>query len=99
MQWIVGHELELFHVVIYIGYQNAIDSLQWNVELISELNYGGASNPVGLSGLHSKLMYHDDIVYEGQIGSKFILVHKGTLIITQGYIDDNEQGLQIRLID
>ena len=37
---------------------------------------------MGLNGPRSKLKYHDDMVYEGQIDSKFIIVHKGVLVIT-----------------
>ena len=40
-----------------------------------------------------ELIYHDDIDYKGWIGSKFTLVHKGVLVIMQGYIGDSEQGL------
>ena len=39
-----------------------------------------------------ELIYHDDISYEGYIGSMFTLVHKGVLLTTQGYIRDNKQG-------
>ena len=38
-------------------------------------------------------LYHDDMVYEGWIYSRFILMHKSILIITQGCTWDNEQGL------
>ena len=54
---------------------------------------------IGLSDPHSNLIYHDDTIYEGLIDSRFILVHKCVLVITQGYIGDNEQGLYIGLID
>ena len=33
------------------------------------------------SGSHFELIYHDDMVYEGWIDSKFTLVHKNVLII------------------
>ena len=33
------------------------------------------------SGPHFELIYHDDTVYDGWIGSWFILVHKGILVI------------------
>ena len=36
---------------------------------------------MGPNGLCFELIYHDDIVYEGWIGSKFILVHKSVLAI------------------
>ena len=48
---------------------------------------------MGPSGPRSKLIYHDDIVYEGCISSRFTLVHKGVLVIMQGCIGNNEQGL------
>ena len=54
---------------------------------------------MGPSGLCFELIYHDDIVYEGWIGSKFILVHKGVLAIQQGCAKDNEQVLWFVLID
>ena len=51
------------------------------------------------SGPYSELMYHDDMVYEGWIDSRFIFVHKDILIISQGCIKDNEQGIWFGLID
>ena len=45
------------------------------------------------SGPRSKLICHDDMDYEGWIDSKFTLMHKSILIITQGYTGDSEQGL------
>ena len=54
---------------------------------------------MGRSGHHFELIYHDNTIYKGWIGSKFILVHKGILVSTQGCIGDNEQGLLIWLID
>ena len=48
---------------------------------------------MGLSGPRFKLIYHDDTVYEGWIGSRFILMHKGILVILQDCIGDNEQSL------
>ena len=44
-------------------------------------------------GLYSKLIYHDDAIYKGCIGSRFILVHKSVLVIMEDCIRDNEQGL------
>ena len=82
MWWIVGHRPELRLIIIHIGYQSAIDSLQWNVESTSKLDYEGTINPMGLSGPYSELIYHDDTIYEGLINSRFILVHKGILVIT-----------------
>ena len=46
-----------------------------------------------------ELIYNDDMIYESLINSTSILVHKGVLIIMQGCIGDNEQGLYIGLID
>ena len=54
---------------------------------------------MGLNGPYSKLIYHDDMVYEGYINSKFTFVHKGILVIMQGCTRDSEQGLYIGLID
>ena len=51
------------------------------------------------NGHRFKLIYYDDMVYKGWIGSRFILVHKGILLIAQGCIGNNEQGLYIRLND
>ena len=59
-------------------------------------------NPIllwGCSGPHYDLIYHDDTIYEGWIDSRFILEHKGVLVIMQGCTNDNEQVLWIELID
>ena len=37
---------------------------------------------MGPIGPHSELIYHDDIVYEGWINSRFTLMHKVVLVIT-----------------
>ena len=99
MQWIISHRLKLCLVVIYIRYWSAIDSLQWNVASTLELDYEGASTLIDPNGPYFELIYHDSTVYEGQIGSRFFLMHKSVLVITQSCIGDNEQGLQIELID
>ena len=36
---------------------------------------------MGPNGPRFELIYYDDMVYEGWIDSKFILVHKGFLVI------------------
>ena len=54
---------------------------------------------MGPNGAHSELIYHDGTVYEGWIGSRFIIVHKVILVISQGYIGDNEQSIWFELID
>ena len=54
---------------------------------------------MGPNGPRFELIYHDDIVYEGWINSRFILVYKGILVILNGCIEDNEQGLWFGLID
>ena len=64
MQWIEGHRPEFRLVVIYIGYQSAVNSFQWNVESTLELDFEGASTPMGFSGPRFELIYYDDIVYE-----------------------------------
>ena len=53
----------------------------------------GAIIPMGPSGPLSKLVYLVGTSYEGRIDSRFIFVHKGVLVITQGYIKVSEQGL------
>ena len=98
MQWIVVHRPELRLIVIYIRYWSAVDSLQWNVESTLELDYEGASTPMGPNGPYFELIYHNSTIYEGQIGSRFILMHKSVFVITNSCIGHNKQGLQIRLI-
>ena len=41
---------------------------------------------------HSELIYIVGMDYEGRIGSKFTFVHKGILVIVQGYTGVSEQG-------
>ena len=84
MQWIVGHGPEFCLVVIYIRYWSVVDSLQWNVESNLELDFEGVSTFMSFSGLDSKLIYYDDTIYESWIDSRFTLLHKGVLVITQG---------------
>ena len=59
----------------------------------------GTNTLMGLNGPCSKLIYHDDRVYEGWIDFRFIFVHKGVLIITQGCIGISEWYLCTLLID
>ena len=99
MQWIVGHKPKLRIVVIYISYLSAIDSFRWNIESTLELDFEGVDNLMGPNGPHFDLKYHHDIIYESQIDSRFILVHKGVLVISQHYTWDNEQGFWIGLIN
>ena len=54
---------------------------------------------MGPSSLHSELIYLVGMGYENRIGFRFTFVHKGVLVITQGYIGVSKQGLQIGLID
>ena len=54
---------------------------------------------MGLNSPYFELIYHDDTIYEGWIDSRFTLMHKGILVITQGCTGDSKQVLQIRLID
>ena len=44
---------------------------------------------MGPNSPHSKLIYHDDTIYEGWIGSRFTLVRKDILVITQDWIEDS----------
>ena len=37
---------------------------------------------MGSNGPHSKLIDHDNTIYEGQIDSWFTLMYKGILVIT-----------------
>ena len=80
MQWIMGHGLKLCLIAIYIEYQSEVDSLWWNIESTSELDYEGANTPMGPSGPYSKLIYLVGMDYEGQISSRFTFVHKGVLV-------------------
>ena len=36
---------------------------------------------MGVNGPRFELIYHDDMVYEGWIGSRSIIIHKGVLVI------------------
>ena len=63
------------------------------------MDYKGVSIPMGSNSLCSKLIYHDDMIYEGWISSTFILVHKKILVIMQGCISDSEKVLWIELIN
>ena len=65
----------------------------------SELDSERASTLLGPSGPYFKLIYHVSVVYDSWIDSRFTLVYKGILVIMQGCVRDNEQGLYIRLID
>ena len=86
-------------IVIYIRYWSVIDSLQQNVELTLEFDSKGVSTLMGPSGPYFELIYHDDMVYDGWISSRFIFLDKSVLVITQGCIWENEQSFQIGLID
>ena len=63
------------------------------------MDFEGASIPIGPNGPHFELIYLVGMGYEGQIGFKFTFVHKGILVIMQGWIGVSEQGIWIRLID
>ena len=67
MQQTIGHRPELHLNFIYIRYWSAINYLQWDVEITLELDYEGVNTPMGLSSVLSKLIYNDDMVYEGYI--------------------------------
>ena len=54
---------------------------------------------MGPRGSCFELIYLVGICYEGWIGSRFTFVHKGILVIMQGYIRVSEQGLWIGIID
>ena len=63
------------------------------------MDFEGARTPMGPKGPFSKVVYHDVTIYEDWIDFRFILVHKGALVITQSCIGDNEQSLWFKLID
>ena len=63
------------------------------------MDFEGASIPIGPNGPRFELIYLVGMGYEGQIGFKFTFVHKGVLVIMQGWIGVSEQGIWIRLID
>ena len=86
-------------IVIYIGYQGSIDSLQWDVESNLELDYEGTDILMGPSGPRFELIYLVGTNYEGRIGFRFTFVHKDILVITQGCTKVSEQGFWIGLID
>ena len=86
-------------IVIYIGYQSSVDSLQWDVESTLELDSDGASIPMGPSGPRSELINLVGIGYKGRISSKFTFVYKRILVITEDCTRISEQGLWIGLID
>ena len=54
---------------------------------------------MGPNGSHFELIYLVSKDYEGRIGSRFIFVHKGVLVIMQGCIRVSKQGIWIALID
>ena len=72
-------------VVIYIGYYSVIDSLQWDVGSPLKLDFEEANTLMGPNGHRFGLIYHDDTGYEGWIDSRFTLVHKGILVMMQGW--------------
>ena len=54
---------------------------------------------MGINGPRSELIYLVGMYYEGQISFRFTFMHKGVLVIKQGYTRVSEQGLWIGLID
>ena len=48
---------------------------------------------MGLNGLCSELIYHDNTSYEGQIDSRFTFVYNDVLVIKQGCIGVSEQSI------
>ena len=80
-------------VVIYIRYWSAVESLQQDVESTSKFDFKGASTPMGPSGLHSELIFFDDMIYKGWMGFQFAFMHKGVLVIMQGCTRISEQYL------
>ena len=54
---------------------------------------------MGPSSPSFELVYLVGMGFEGRIGSRFTFVHKGVLVIMQGYTGGSEQDLWIGLID
>ena len=79
MQWIVSHIWCL--VVIYLGHWSVVDSLQWDVESISEFDYEETSTPIDPNGPCFELIFLVNMAYEGWMGFQFTFVHKGFLVI------------------
>ena len=69
-------------VIIYIGYWSSVDSLQWDIESTSKLDYEKADTPMGPNGLRFELICLVVIGYEGWIDSKFTFMYKSVLLIT-----------------
>ena len=67
--------------------------------LNEELDSVGANTPMGPNGPHFELIYLFGMGYKGRMGSRFIFVHKGVLVIMQGCIRVSEQSLWTGLID
>lgn len=63
------------------------------------MDYEGANIPIGPSGPRYELIYLVGMGNEGWIDSRFNSMHKGILVIMQGYVGVSEQGLWIRIID
>ena len=83
MQWIVGHGLE--HLVSCRNIHrvlSVVDSLQWDVESISEFDFEEFNTLMDLSSPQSELIFLDGMVYEGWMGFQFTFVHMGVLVIT-----------------
>ena len=54
---------------------------------------------MGPNGPRFGLIYLVGMGYEGWIGSRFTIMHKFILTITQGWIEVSGQDIYIRLID
>ena len=54
---------------------------------------------MGPNGTRFELICLVGMDYEAQIDSRFIFMHKGILVITQGCIGVSEQGIWIGVID
>ena len=84
MQWIVGHGPE--HLVSRYNIHRVLSIVdsQWDVELISKFNSKEANTLMGPNGPRSKLIFFDDMIYEGWMGFQFTFMYKGVLVIMQG---------------
>ena len=64
MQWILGHGLKLYLVIINIRYRSTFDFFFFylcNIESTLKLNYEGTDTHMGPNGPHSKFIYCDDM--------------------------------------
>ena len=69
------------------------DSLLWDIESTSELDFERATTSLDCNGPCSEFIYLVGTNYKGHIGSKLTFVYKGVLVTTQDCTRISEQGL------